>query len=65
MSSANPGFLAKPLGHSKPMFFSVYADWIDGENDDREMAKIEDAIRTFSPELAPDSDAVNAKRLAK
>ena len=47
------------------MFFSVYAGWIDGENDDREMAKIEDAIRRLSPELAPDSNVVNAKKLAK
>lgn len=44
---------------------NTHADWIDGENDDREMAKIEHAIRTFSPELAPDSDLVNAKKLVK
>lgn len=54
MSGANPGFLAKQLGHSKQMFFAVYADWIDGESDEREMAKIEAAIRLCVPEVYPD-----------
>lgn len=53
MSGANPGFLAKQPGHSKQMFFAVYADWIDGESDDREMAKIEAAIKANVPKLYP------------
>ena len=27
------------------MFFKVYAKWIDGQHDDRELAKIEAALR--------------------
>lgn len=45
MAGANPAFMARQLGHSLEMFFKVYAKWIDGKNDDREMAKIEAAIQ--------------------
>lgn len=51
MSGANPAFLAKQLGHSQQMFFSVYADWIDGNDSARELAKIEASIGRFIPEL--------------
>jgi integrase len=51
MAGVNPAFLAKQLGHSLKMFFDVYADWIHGDQDDREMAKIEAAIAPTIPEL--------------
>lgn len=51
MSGANPAFLAKQLGHSLEMFFNVYAAWINGEDDQREMAKIEQSIGKNIPEL--------------
>jgi integrase len=51
MSGANPAFLAKQLGHSLEMFFNVYADWINGSDDDREMAKIEAALGRVNPKL--------------
>lgn len=44
MSGAKPGFLAKQLGHSLRMFFTVYAKWISSDDDDREMAMLEEAI---------------------
>lgn len=44
MAGANPAYMARQLGHSLEMFFRVYAKWIDGQNDDRELAKIETAI---------------------
>lgn len=53
MSGAKPGFLAKQLGHSQRMFFSVYAKWISSDDDDREMAKLEEAISQNIPELSP------------
>jgi integrase len=56
MSGAKPGFLAKQLGHSLRMFFDVYADWINSDDDDREMAKIEEALSRFSPELTPEQN---------
>lgn len=52
MAGANPAFMARQLGHSLEMFFRVYAKWIDGQNDDREMAKIQSAIRTSWPASA-------------
>ncbi|AMC34795.1 hypothetical protein VN23_09320 [Janthinobacterium sp. B9-8] len=45
MSGAKPGFLAKQLGHSQRMFFTVYAKWISSDDDDREMAKLEEEIK--------------------
>jgi integrase len=45
--------MARQLGHSLEMFFRVYAKWIDGQNDDREMAKIQSAIRTSWPSISP------------
>jgi integrase len=50
MSGANPTFLAKQLGHSLEMFFNVYADWINGRDDEREMAKIEAVLGRVNPE---------------
>ncbi len=49
MAGANPAFMARQLGHSLEMFFRVYAKWIDGQNDDREMAKIQAAIKSALP----------------
>ncbi|MBV8657141.1 MAG: tyrosine-type recombinase/integrase, partial [Burkholderiales bacterium] len=44
MAGANPAYMARQLGHSLEMFFRVYAKWIDGKDDDRELAKIQAAI---------------------
>ncbi|WP_162244839.1 site-specific integrase [Massilia sp. Leaf139] len=44
MSGVKPGFMAGQLGHSLRMFFTVYAKWITGADDDREMDKLERAI---------------------
>lgn len=44
MAGANPAFMARQLGHNKETFFNVYATWIDGKHDEREMSKIESAI---------------------
>ena len=59
MSGANPAFLAKQLGHSLEMFFSVYANWINGDDDDREMAKIEASLTQNSPDLSLKSKSLN------
>jgi hypothetical protein len=44
MSGVKPGFMTGQMCHSLRMFFMVYAKWISGANDDREMAKLEKAI---------------------
>lgn len=51
MSGANPAFLAKQLGHSLKVFFEVYADWIEGADNTREMDKIEEKLLQTRPEL--------------
>jgi hypothetical protein len=45
MAGVNPAFMARQLGHSLDMFFKVYAKLIDGQHDDRKLAKIEAALR--------------------
>jgi integrase len=44
MSGLNPAYMAKQMGHSLEMFFKVYADWINGDDDDRQMALMEAGI---------------------
>lgn len=53
MSGAKPAFLAKQLGHSLMMFFTVYANWITSSDDDREMEKIEESLKAES--VSPDA----------
>ncbi|WP_395827425.1 hypothetical protein [Collimonas sp.] len=57
MSGARPAFLAKQLGHSLRMFFEVYADWINGSDDDREMDKIEESLSKIIPKLTQNKKA--------
>ena len=52
MASVNPAYMARQMGHSLEVFFKVYADWIDGEGDEREIAKLEDAIKKTIPILS-------------
>ncbi|MBP0597944.1 site-specific integrase [Herbaspirillum sp. LeCh32-8] len=54
MAGANPAYLAKQLGHSVKVFFDIYADWIDGADNDREMQKIEASLHGNIPELSPE-----------
>lgn len=62
-AGAKPGFMANQLGHSLEMFFNVYADWINSEDDDKEMAKIEAAITQIIPELSLRSPKLVAANL--
>ncbi len=39
-----PAFCAKQLGHTVEMFLRTYAKWIDGSQNDREMARLESAL---------------------
>jgi integrase len=39
-NGAQPAFLAKQLGHSLQVFFTVYADWIEGDADRDQLAKL-------------------------
>ena len=39
-----PAFCAKQIGHTVEMFLRTYAKWIDGSQNDKEMARLENAL---------------------
>ena len=49
MVGMNPAFCAKQLGHSVEMFHQHYAKWLDGDQNDLEMARLESSL------LAPEN----------
>jgi integrase len=44
MASMTPAFFAHQLGHTVEMFLRTYAKWIDGSQNDKEMAHPEAAL---------------------
>jgi integrase len=44
MAGMTPAFCATQLGHSVEMFLKTYARWLDGEQNDLEMARLENAL---------------------
>ncbi|HZV65088.1 MAG TPA: site-specific integrase [Telluria sp.] len=44
MAGMNPAFCAKQLGHSVEMFHKTYARWLDGDQNDLEMARLENSL---------------------
>jgi hypothetical protein len=51
MSGARPAYMAAQLGHSLEVFYRDYAEWITGQDDDRELEKIEAQIDQTIPKL--------------
>lgn len=45
MAKRTPAWCAKQLGHSIEMFLSTYSKWIDGDQDDREIAGLESWLK--------------------
>ena len=45
MAGMTPAFCARQLGHSIEMFLRTYARWIDGAQNEVEMARLEGAIQ--------------------
>lgn len=54
MAKMNPAMCAKQLGHDVKVFLTIYAKWIEGEADDREMALLESSI---GPSVVPKQGA--------
>ena len=50
MASVNHSFAAKQLGHSIEMFQRTYSKWIDGQQDDAEMGRLEAALSPSYPQ---------------
>ncbi len=44
MAGMTPAFCARQLGHTVEMFLRTYAKWIDGSQNDLEMARLETAL---------------------
>ena len=44
MAGMTPAFCAKQLGHSVEVFLTTYSKWMDGEQNDLEMARLEAAL---------------------
>lgn len=49
MAGMTPAFCAKQLGHSVEMFLRTYSKWLDGGQDDLEMARIDAALSGKNP----------------
>jgi integrase len=49
MSGMTPAFCARQLGHSVEIFLNTYSKWIDGGQNDLEMARLESSLS--SPEI--------------
>ena len=58
MAKMNPAMCAKQLGHDVKVFLTIYAKWIEGDADDREMALLESSI---GPTMAPTASTKGAK----
>jgi integrase len=53
MAGMAPGFCAKQLGHSVEQFHKTYARWLDGEQNDLEMARLEVSLLEKAPSAGP------------
>lgn len=49
MAGMTPAFCARQLGHSVEMFLNTYAKWLDGSQNDLEMARLEASLSPASP----------------
>jgi integrase len=47
MAGMNPAFCSRQLGHSIEMFHKTYSKWLDGEQNDREMERLESSITSL------------------
>ncbi|MFY0477114.1 hypothetical protein [Achromobacter marplatensis] len=60
MAGMTPAFCAKQLGHSVEMFLKTYSKWLDGDQNDLEMSRVETAI---SAQILPEKAKQTPKRL--
>lgn len=60
MAGMTPAFCAKQLGHSVEMFLKTYSKWLDGDQNELEMRRLETAI---SPQNLPEKTKQAPKRL--
>lgn len=56
MAGMTPAFCARQLGHSVDVFLTIYAKWIDGEQNEREIALLEAALSPGKTSIAGDSN---------
>lgn len=52
MARMTPAFCAKQLGHGVETFLNTWSKWMDGDQNDLEMARLESSL--LSPERPPE-----------
>jgi integrase len=55
MAGMKPAFCAKQLGHTVEIFLHTYAKWMDGDENDMEMARLENSLSTANPRKKKES----------
>ncbi len=59
MAGMNHSFCAKQLGHSVDQFQRAHTKWIEGEQNDREMDRLELTIKNaIRPKLGPENEKI-------
>ncbi len=53
MAGMTPAFCARQLGHSIEMFLRTYSRWLDGAQNDLEMARFESSLIENLPQICP------------
>ncbi|QII84207.1 DUF3596 domain-containing protein [Bordetella hinzii] len=53
MAGMTPAFCARQMGHSIEVFLRTYAKWLDGAQNDMEMARLEAALGSDLPQIRP------------
>jgi len=53
MAGMTPAFCARQLGHSVEVFLRTYTKWLDGEQNDMEMARLEATIKADLSQICP------------
>lgn len=62
MAGMAPAFSAKQLGHSVDMFLRTYSKWLDGDQNDLEMRRLEDSMSAGDLSPACPQTAVNGAK---
>jgi integrase len=57
MAGMTPAFCARQLGHSIEMFLRTYSKWLDGAQNDLEMARLEQSLGAISGALSGNGGA--------
>ncbi len=63
MAGMNPAFCAKQLGHKIDMFLRTYSKWLDGAQNNLEMARFESSLNANLSQICPKKTEQESKPL--